>query len=251
MSKPLTLKPLKCTERVLNALAWRFWWPLYHYNGQTQSAGSGDLPVGRLPTRVLGHKNVNRIVLEKADFVLLFEGPAIQEKLRLRWQDSFIRPVDRADHIGMLWRCPESRELKSSDSQKDAARLRAERSGSGIDAIDVYPTIAAERHPARSHDRNKWKSKCSRCAGSILGDLAGERMRGIDNDVNALRTEPIDKSFNPAKATDTVRHGRQDRQSSTPCQRQYGREPFLARYELREFTCFRRAAENENAHVRP
>lgn len=247
----MTLKPLECTERVLNPFAGWLGRPIDHNNWQAKSPGGGNFSVGRLTARVFSDEDIDRAILEEAEFILLLEWPAFQEKLRLRWQDSLIRWVDRADHVGMLRCRPEGREFEPADGQKDTARLWIERGDSGVDAVDTYPPITAHRLPARPNDRNKWEPKHSRRDCSVSRDLAGERMRGVDDRFDAFAFEPIDKAVYPAKSTDPVRHRWQDGQSRTACERQCGRESLVARKEPREFRRFRRAAENENAHDHP
>jgi hypothetical protein len=230
---------------IMHRLGFRRGRPAHDDDFDSKRARCFDLGVGRAAAAVLGHQRLHPFVAHKRDFVSERERSAREDQLMVRQGVDLGRVVDRPDDVATLWRSREGRELQPALREEDCPRARPESVDGLIDCRDLDPAIAALWRPSRSGEDDK--RRIGRSAGSdrVRGHARSERMRRVDDGVDALADKKSGQACHAAEAADALGNRRLSRIGGRPCERQQGRNIRLVGQPPRERARLRRAAENE------
>src|SRR5260370_35947319 len=95
-----------------------------------------DLGVGRRSAGVFRDEQINLLALEKGRFRFSVEGAATRQQPEIGRQRDLAGRVDGAGNVVMMRPVRESAQFEAAKREKNAARLRPERVGSGFGVLD-------------------------------------------------------------------------------------------------------------------
>lgn len=220
-----------------------------HHNGNSQCACGFDLSIGRPATAVLGDDDVNAFLKHQPHVVTFGKRPARKNK-PVPGQRRHVRgSVDRANDISMLRCLREGSELQPANGQKHPARRITERANGSLDVVSRNPLIAVPPLPSGPAEYSQRNPRPLAGAPRILRHPDGERMRGIDHGINALRQQKIAETIDPAKPADTKWNGRRRRVFGASRERQYRVDVAVLRETSRQLARLSRASEDKNPHL--
>ena len=191
----------------LGAVAVRCHRPLDKHDGQAEKACGKDLAIGRLAAGILADDHVDAVFAQKGDLCLHGEGTAGQQVFDARGAHRRIDRVDAAHEIMVLWRGVEKRRLLPADGKEDAARHIAQRCNGLGHGRNARPAVALRLAPADAlQPQQRNAGRLARGAG-VGGNLPGERVGGVDHEVDGHIAEISRKSVDAAEAAGAHRHG--------------------------------------------
>src|SRR5262249_14562705 len=186
-------------------------------DGKPQRACCCDLAVGRSPTAVLGNNNVDAVSGHQLTVSGLSEWTPADD-IGCMWdRQRRIDRLDAAHEIVVLWRPREGFDPSLAKGEKNMARLFAERLYGPLGVGGLNPTVARKRRPWRAPQREQG-DVCGRGnGGGIRRDNCRVRMRGVDEDIDALPCEIVSKALGAAESADSHRCGlRRRRHGAAP-----------------------------------
>ncbi len=181
--------------------------PLDEHDGQAENARGDDLAVSGLAAGILADDNLDPVFAKKSDLVFHRERTAGQQVFDLRRIERRIDGIDAAHEIAVLRRGIEGLGLLPADGEEDAARVFPECCNGVRHRGDTRPSVAVRFVPATSLQTQQRNAGLAACGAGIGGNLPGEGMRGVDQEIGRLPTEIVDKAGNAAEATAAHRHG--------------------------------------------
>jgi hypothetical protein len=223
---------------------------LDHDHGKPKRARRDDLGVSGLRARVLGNENLDCAVAHERDLRGFLEWPALKDQLGMRWQSVRSGRVYRADQVDVVRSRAKRADLLAPDREKDALRLFSERGHRLVRISDHDPLVFALLAPWRSDERKERDPRNARCNDGIRRDARRERMRCVDDCLDAVILQPLHETVGTAKAAAASLDSGRAWRSRTTGERQYRAEARIAAEAPSQLGRFARAAENEDAHER-
>jgi hypothetical protein len=219
-----------------------------HDNWQAETPRRENFGERRLAAAILANDDIDRFLAQKLFLRFNREGAAPMDDAMARqvWQRR--ERLNRANKIEMLGRRRKGLYLQAADRQEDAPRFAPERGGGGGHIGYVNPTIARLPHPRRARQNDKWNLRPTCSDRRMARNLSGERMRGIDEDVDALGFEIGVKAIHAAKAADPIGNFWRAERIGTASERQHGRNIGPLRKEIRKLARLERTTKHENPH---
>ena len=223
-------------------------WAGDHNYRQPQMAGRAEFGERRLAAAVLANDHIDCFLAQKLVLRFKREGAAPKDDAMARQVRRKRERLNRANKIEMLGRRREGPDLQATDRQKNAPRFAPERGGGGGHIGDITPMIARLRRPrgARQNDERNFRPR--RGDGRMARYLFGERMRGVDEDIDALGFKIGLESGHAAKTADPIGNLRQAERLGAASERQYGGNAALSRKKVRELARLICPAKHENPH---
>lgn len=218
-----------------------------HDNGQLERARRLDLGGGGMAARILRKYDFDAAALEQADIVLGGERPASLYKFDIGQLAGHRRHIDQTYDVGVLRRGQKLRDSKAAYTEDDA-RLFAERRDGRSHVRHEGPVVARLPLPGRPLDGEQRRTGYRGCCDGVAAHLGGERVRRVDQNVDALVAQIADETFDPAEAAASHRNGLSTRRCGSPGERQCRLETPVGCEELCECARFRRAPQEKNAH---
>lgn len=249
MSFPLQLQPRARRIDVFERELRRLMRPGNHDHGQLELPRGGNLGICRFAARVLAHYAADAVRAHQRNLVLQAEWSALPDHLNVGRQVRFIRPIDRPHDVDMMRGRAEGADFLTADGQQNSLWLCSDGAGGVIETINANPFVAVARVPRRAHyarDRNVAKS---RGLDGIARNTRRERMRRIDDGIDAAVACPARKARSTAETADPRLDGMPLRRRSPASQRQRDGKAGVASKPPHERGRFRCATENEYAHV--
>ncbi len=220
--------------------------PRDHVDLDAECARRIELGARRFATTVLGDKNFDAFVSHQCLLIFERKWSPREYKFVVRQGRQWFRRVDGANEIIVLRRAFERRELLASNCEKDAPwfftkRMRgAHRVGKGT------PSITCAGRPGGAREYDQRRVRLPRGSEGILRNLLGERMRGVNQNIDCFRAQIVCQSRAAAKAADTMVYIGQRRIFGASRQRQDRVVTPIAHKPRRQGAGLRRAAENQN-----
>jgi hypothetical protein len=206
-----------------------------------------DLGVGRAPAAILRHQRFDLLALHERKFVGERERTARKDQLAVGEAVDLRRPVDCPYDVAMLRGSRESAELQSALREEDCSPLSPESVDGVVHCCDLDPAIAGLACPGKTgEDHERRTARPAGCDG-VGGHARGERMRRVDDGVDALAGEKCSQPLSAAEAADALGNWRLRRMGRRPRKGQDRRNIGLVSKPSRKRAGFRRAAENEQA----
>ena len=134
----------------------------------------------------------------------------------------------------MLRRRRERGQLVAAEREESAARRGAERLHGGRHVGNLGPTVAVDRDPGGTIERQQRDLREGRGGGRIGGDACRIRMGRIDQEVDRFRAEPCGEARSAAETADPHRDRLRRRRRGAAGERQRHREIGARRQALRE-----------------
>lgn len=223
--------------------------PLDEHDGQAENARSDDLAMGGLSTGILAYDHLDPMFVKKGHLVLHREGTARQQVFDLRRIERRIDGIDAAHEIVVLRRGIEGLGLLPSDGEEHAAGVFSERGDSVRYRGDTLPAVAVRFVPATSLQMQKRNAGLKACGAGIGGNLMGEGMRGVDQEIDRLSAEIVDKAGNAAEAAAAHRHGLRGGIDRAAGKRERHGEIVACYQARRKLAGFGRSAQYEDASL--
>ena len=211
----------------------------------TQRPRRHDLGITGLAARVLAHQPIDTLIAQDGKLAVNAEWAACGEDLHTVQGGWEIGRIDHADDVVMLRFGGERNERLPADGEQDALGSLGQSRRGGFEIGDFCPAIAGDRLPGRPLKRDEGYAGGLGGGHSIGADAGSERMRGIDQDVDAKGAQMSSQPRRAAKAPDTHRDPWQPGRLGAASQRQDGIEPIVAGHLLGERAGLGGAAENE------
>jgi hypothetical protein len=223
----------------------------HHHHRQSKGARRRDLAIGRSATAVLGQHEVSLEFFEQAALIGFAEWSSASHISAMRDRQWRIDRVHAAHEIMMLRRCAERRDLLAAERDEYPPRRAAEHVDRLGDIGNLDPAIADDPRPRRPAQRDESDAGRRDRLRGVRRHLGGIGMRRIDQDVDALARQIVCEPGRTAEAASSHGDGLRRWLPGTAGERQGQRQVGLRRQPLRQQARFRRAAENEDAHVAP
>lgn len=219
------------------------------HDGQAKNACSDDLGVGGIAAGILADDHLDLMFAKQGNLVLHREGPAGQQIFDMRRIERRIDRIDAAHEIVVLRRGVEGLGLLPADGKEHATRAIPQR-GNGIGhRSNARPAIAVRLVPAKPFQPEKRNAGLVTGGTSICGNLPGEGMRGVDQKLDRLRAEIIDKAGNTAKAAAAHRHGLRGGIDRAAGKRERHGKVVATGKACSQFAGFRRSAQYEDVSL--
>ena len=223
--------------------------PLDKHDGQAENACSDDLGMGGIAAGILADDHLDLMFAKQSNLVLHREGPAGQQIFDMRRIERRIDRIDAAHEIVVLRRGIESLGLLPTDGKEHATRVFPD-CGNGIgNRGNARPAIAVRLVPATPLQAEKRNAGLVTGVTGICGNLPGEGMRGVDQKLDRLRAEIIDKAGNTAKAAAAHRHGLRGRVDRAAGKRERHGKVVATSKARGQFAGFGRSAQYEDASL--
>ena len=221
--------------------------PAHQDDLDTERTGRGDLAIGRWTAAVLGDDDVDTVRLQQRAIVGFAERSARCDVGHRRQRQRRIDRVDAADQIAMLRRAGKRREFVAAERDKDASAFRADSVYCGACVIHFDPAIARDCGPGRPAQRHKAHAGLARGGRGVCRNDGRVRMRSVDQNVDAFRSEIIGQTRSAAEAADPDGYGMRNRRSGAAGERQRHLEIAAPGQAFAQHAGFGSAAENEDA----
>lgn len=223
--------------------------PLDEHDGQAENARGDDLAVGGLAAGILADDHLDPVLAKKSDLVLHREGTAGQQVFDLRRIERRVDRIDAAHEIVVLRRGIEGLGLLPADGEEDAARVFSERCDSACHRGDARPAVTVRFVPAMPLQSQKRNAGLTACGAGIGGNLPGEGMCGVDQEIDRLRAEIIDEARHAAEAAAAHRHGLRGGIDRAAGKRERHGEVVAFRQARGQFAGLSRSAQYEDASL--
>ncbi len=210
-----------------------------HHDREPERARGYDFGNGGAPARVLRQNRFNPMFAEQADVVSGGERPACLNDADMRQIGSFHRGIDKADYIGVLRRGQQLRQREAANSAEHDARLRPERGDGRRHIRHLDPSVFWQFHPGRAFDSQKRSAVYLGRLDGVAAHLAGERVGGIDQNIDAPVFEMADEPFYTAKSATAHRNRLSARRDRSARERQNRVEARIAGEQARQRARFR------------
>ena len=221
-----------------------------HYYRQPELPRRRNLGVGSLPAGVLGNEGLDAPCLHQRHLGIQFVRPALKDDLGVMGQVSRIRSFDHSRYICVLWRAAERRHLLAPDRQQHACGLGTERLRGCRSAVDAKPRVSVMLLPRGAGRRDHWDSRQPCGLDGIGRDAHGEGMRRVYDRIDAVLGKPVCQTGHAAESADPALRSWRTLECGAAGQRQRHMKALVVRELPHQSRSFRRAAEDENAHVR-
>lgn len=217
-----------------------------HDHIEAKPARRLDLAVGGRAATVLGDDDVDAVALQKRALPLHVERPTVEQALHV-WEAQWrIDGIDAPYEIEMLRSGFGDMRFLTTDCEKDATRRQAQPGDRLRRRFDVSPAVTSLFGPLRPSKRKRGDAELRGSLLRISGNTRGERVRGIDQEIECMLPEEIGKSFGSAEASDTRGDGLGGRVFRTTGERQQHAMAAIGQ-GLREVASFSRSAKHQNA----
>lgn len=223
--------------------------PLDEQDGKIERACGGDFCLRGLATGIFADDHVDPFVAQQGDLVFDGERAAGEQVFDIGCLERWINRIDAAHEKIVLRGRVESLRFLPADGQEDTARRFTKRRHRIGNRGNASPAITGNLFPAeplQPQQRNAGRG--AGCAG-IDGNLFGEGMRGIDQEIDRMRSKIGGKPFGTAETTGAHRHGLRRGIKRAAGERQRDGEIGTLAKPTGQIARFRRAAQNEDASL--
>lgn len=214
-----------------------------------EGSGRGDLAVGGITAAIFGDDHVDAMFLQERDLVLYGEGTAGEEIFDRRRGQGRVDRIDAANEVVVLRSGVEMEGLLSADGEEHATRLGAKHFDGFPDRGDGRPAVAFDGLPPGPFEPDQRRFANVRRALGIGGNLPGERMGRVDQQVYSIACKVAGQPLRAAEAAGTDGDwlgGGIDRAAG---ERQGHVEIGALGEPARQFARFPRAAQNEDVSL--
>jgi hypothetical protein len=172
--------------------------------------------------------------------------------VRVRHIERRLDRIDTADEVVVLWGSSEWSQFLPPDRKKNPSGTLAQRTNCILPIGYIDPDIALHcgpRRPAKSED---WRIGLRSGLRGIRGNRFGIRMRGINQEVDALLAKILRESVNAPEAASSHRDGLSGGRRRASGKRNRGDELTVGERESK-LASLRGPSQNQNvwAHVQP
>lgn len=220
--------------------------PADHHHRQTEIARGLDLRGRGIAAGVSGHHDFDAVVLQQRVVTGAVERSARHDHLGAgQWQRA-ARRIDQPDQILMLRMSGELVEGLSPDPEKYPARRRAERFGRRREIVDLDPVIAGLALPCRTLKRQQRHGGDGARRDRVGAHLRGERVSGVDDTRDLLRSKVMLQAIDATEAAYTPRDRRRPRIFGAAGVGQYRIDAGIVRHSFRQPVGLGGATENQD-----
>ncbi len=220
--------------------------PRDHDDRQAKLARSRDLAVGGLAAAVLCNDDLDAVLKQKRVFVGFRKGAAAEDVMRAGDPLDRVHRLDASHDVAVLRTDNEATGFLPSDGEKHRARRFAEQSRRVIDVPGGDPVVAGLRLPWRSLQPHERHGGRTRRLNGIGGDTCGERMGGIDEQIDLPCPQPLRQPLRATKAADAYVSVLLQRIFRSPGERQRHAHISPRDEASGKHACLAGAAEDEN-----
>jgi hypothetical protein len=160
--------------------------------------------------------------------------------------------IDAADEVVVLWGGGEWSQFLPPDCQKDASGALAQLTNCILRVGYIDPDIAFQGGPRRPAKSKDWRIGLRSGLRSIRGNRFGIRMRGIDQEIDALGAKIFRESVSTPEAASAYRDGLRSGRRRSAGKRNRGDELTVGERESK-LASLRGPSQNQDVwvHVQP
>lgn len=223
--------------------------PFDEHDRKAERACGSDFAIGGRATGVLADDHVDSVGAQQGDLVLDREGTAGEQVFDIGGGERRIDGIDAAYEIMMLRGGIEDLRLLTADGEENAARRLTQRRYRISNRGDARPAVAGNRFPAETLQPQQWNAGHAAGRAGIGGNLFREGMRGVDQEIDCMRSKIGGKPFGTAETTGADRHGLRGGIERAAGERQRHGEIGTVAKAAGQIARLRRAAQNEDASL--
>lgn len=221
--------------------------PVDHDNRQTERAGGRDLAVGSLATAVLRNDDVNSAAGQECDFIVFTERPTGKQVADVRSVERRIDGIDASNQIEMLRGGAEAESFLPANGEKDAAGRFAKCSDGFGKRARTKPPVALLCLPAGTFEPDQRYAGGNGGHFRIFRNLPGERMRGVQEEIETAIVQEIRKPIRTTETTGANRNRLWPGIERPAGKRQHQIESTFLRQQRSKLPRFGRPAQNKDA----
>jgi hypothetical protein len=227
-------------------------WPPEHEDRNPEQSGCRDLAVGRLSPAVLCDHGVYGERLEHRPIVTLRERAARKNVVSVWHIERRLDRIDAADEVVVLWGSGEWSQFLPPDCQKNASGALAQRTNCILCIGYIDPDIAIDGGPWWPAKSEGWRVGLRGGLRSIRGNRFGIRMRGIDQEIDALSAKIFREPVSTPEAASAYRDRLSGGRRGAACKRNRGHE-LTVRERESKLASLRGPSQNQDVwvHVQP
>lgn len=217
-----------------------------HVDRQSEQPGSFDLRIGGVAPGILCENARNAVLAEKRHIVVRPEWTTRRDDRRVRKLGRRIGRINDANDVAMLRLRTKRQDGGTSERREDIRRSIRKGSNGLFDVVVLAPPIAAGLFPRRPLDSKQRDGGHTASGDGVCADLRRERMRRVDDEIDALAFEINGQPIRAAETADADRERTGSGIARSSSQRQRCRYARNGRQSLRNQRRFARAAEQQN-----
>lgn len=180
--------------------AHRYYRPVDHQNRQPQGTGGGDLGNGPLSSGVLGHDNLDTVVLHQGCVCGYGERPARHHDIRLRQGQGAGRRVNQTQQVMVLWLGCESIDMLSANGKEHPPGRAGKGCNRSPKVGEMGPAVTFACLPWRAFQSDQWNASGSTSGNRIAAHSRGEGVGRVDHMGDGFGGKVVLQLRNPAKA---------------------------------------------------
>ena len=173
---------------------------VYHDHGQRQLTGRRDFCIGTTASGILGHDQIDAVLLHQRQITLNDERATIQHSFAVRKRQRCIRCVNQPKQIKVLWIRRELGQMHAAYSQHDTASRPVQSGDGSSDVRDICPIIAIINAPRGTRQRDQRHARLRASSYGIAAHLCGKGMCRVDNMGDGMSLQICCQTRNAAKA---------------------------------------------------
>lgn len=250
MTSPHCLQPSHRRSRIGYRFARRLWRPGDHDDRNAERLRRYDLGVGSRAARVLRYYGIDMLGFEQAAFAGLVEGATREDEPHVgRQRYVGAGRINQAGDIAMLRSASERTDFEPAEAQKHVAGPLPQGLGGRAGISDVDPMISRLLRPRWPAQRCEGHGSVRASGNRIARNVRRVGMSRVDHCANALLDEPVGKALGTTESANAGRKRLRRWICGAAGERKRRGKACVTRHQARQRGCFRRTAENENAHV--
>ena len=222
-------------------------WAAHQNDGKAEPTRRFELAGRGAAAAVFGDHNRDAMFAHQTLFVVHGKRPARFDERGIVQAMLVADGVDGADDVMVLRHIRECRELQATDGEKRALRQRSQGAGGGWHVRHLEPSVAVACDPGSARQPDERNTSLLAGQPGVAGHLRGERVGGIDQQVDMSCDEMSGQPRYATKPADAGRDRQIPRPHSASRQRQCRVDPGANRDGARQGRGLTRSAENQNA----
>ena len=221
--------------------------PVDHVHSEAKRAGGGNFGNRRITASVLGEHYVDAVFPEQGNIIVCCERPTCRDDRRMRNAQRLGQRINHPDHVVVLGCGPQRVERQPSETRKNPNGQLRECCDRLLNIGMMLPLVTGTSDPRRPFESDQRYAGYGASRDRVGADLGCERVRGVEDNVDAAIDQIRRQAFCTAKSATANWNRCRNRIRRAACKRQRGVEPRITCKARRHTAGFAGAAKHQDA----